>query len=129
MTEGTVELLRRLPLLTPVEDVDIYASGVGGEFGVSLKTGGSGLPAGIWMPESAVRVPAGGLRVILASGNSWTDELMKGVAAAVESLLSQIIATSLTTELTQMVELDLSPLLGALEATVAGLEVAKHERA
>jgi len=28
--------------------------------------------------------------VILASGNSWTDVLLKGVAAAVESLVSQV---------------------------------------
>jgi len=90
MTEDTVDLLSRLPILTPVSNLDITASGVGGEFAISLAPRGeSGLPAGILMPTSRVSIPPGGLSVILTTGNPWADTLVKGAAAIVETLVLQ----------------------------------------
>jgi hypothetical protein len=97
MTEGTVGLLSRLAILTPVSHMDITASGVGGEFSISLAPRGeSGLPTGILLPTSSVSIPPGGLSVILTTGNAWADTLVKGAAAIVQTLVSQARAGGAT---------------------------------
>lgn len=123
MTEGTVGMLSQLSMLSPISSLDISASGISGEFAFSLNPrGASGLPAGIRMPVSVVSIPPGGLAVTLTTGNEWADAIMKGAVTLIETLVSQIIASTLTNELTQIVELDCSPVLATLEADLHSLE-------